>query len=149
MKLRNKRTGEIIDVYKGQILLHYNQGKKTIQFKSIEELEEWEDYEEPKEYWGIDYSSCHKGGIEEFTYDDDNIDEFNKSIGNYFETKEEAEQAVEKLKAWQRLKDKGADFYGWRRNQTGTYELYLRWEDRIPRSYEIKNDLNLLFGGEE
>ena len=36
-----------------------------------------------------------------------------KEIGNYFETVEEAEQAVEKLKAWKRLRDKEFRFIGW------------------------------------
>ena len=68
MKLRNKKTGEIIDIYKGQILLHCNQGRKTIQFKSLEELEEWEDYEEPKTHWYI-------YGAEPLEVDDENWNE--------------------------------------------------------------------------
>ena len=32
-----------------------------------------------------------------------------KAIGNYFDTKEEAEKAVEKLKAWKRLNEKAGD----------------------------------------
>ena len=137
MKLRNKKTGEI---NKGDLHLD--------DFNSLAELnEEWEDYD-PNEYWYIDtFGKCDISFETVGEYK--NIEAFAKEIGNYFETKEEAEKAVEKLKAWKRLKDKGVEFYGWRRNQTGTYELYLRWEDRIPRSYEVKNDLDLLFGGEE
>ena len=43
-------------------------------------------------------------------YTDNGEDRFNKEIGNYFETKEEAELVVDKLKAWQRLKDIGCRF---------------------------------------
>lgn len=35
---------------------------------------------------------------------------YRKSIGNYFETKEEAEKAVERLRAWKKLKDGGVKF---------------------------------------
>ena len=120
-------------------------GEYLFCFESIKEFTEWfEDYEEPKwfrDYWFID--SC--GSI--IKQEDDVLGSTRREIGNYFETKEEAETAVEKLKAWKRLKESGA-YYGWRRNQTGTCEVYMRWPDRIP-SYEVKKDLDLLFGGEE
>lgn len=69
-----------------------------------------------------------------------------KQIGNYFKTKEEAEKAVEKLKAWKRLKDKGFRFTGWDRHPDfdGDY--------RITASDEWNcddKDLDLLFGVEE
>lgn len=108
--------------------------------------------EEVKKVWFIDADGELGSCTQECEYDECGLNAVGmKSIDNYFESKEEAEKAVEKLKAFNRLKDKGFKFYGWRRNQTGTYELYLRWKDRIPRSYEIKNDLDLLFcfGGEE
>ena len=155
MKLKNKKTGEIIDVYKGQILLHYNQGKKTIQFKSIEELDEWEDYEEPKEkkhkYWCVDYIEC---GVDQLEYcpSDPEQDEFKKSIGNYFETKEEAELAVRKLKAWKRLKDKGFRFCGHDdrdRGQLGDIVIYAEMPTFEYDDDSTRDDLDLLFGGEE
>lgn len=156
MKLRNKKTGEIPDKietiayiqWSKKIMMVYinNDGERIVkQYDSLESFtEEWEDYEEPKGYFYI-----RDGGNIDYYRKEGTITERHKSIGNYFETKEEAEKAVEKLKAWKRLKDKGAEFYGWRRNQTGTYELYLRWEDRVPRSYEIKKDLDLLFSRED
>lgn len=122
-----------------------SRGVDNLQYSSLAELnEDWEDYEEPKEYWYIDWNGevCRSDIHDERT-------EQMKQIGNYFTTKEETEKAAEKLKAWKRLENKGAKFYGWGRNHTGTYELYLRWEDRVPRSYEVKNDIDLLFGGEE
>lgn len=146
-KLKNKRTGEIIDIYKGEITLHYNQGRKTIHFKRLEDLEEWEDYEEPKEYWCIDWT----GGVNHITLLDDSTDKYEKAkkeIGNYFETKEEAELAVCKLKAWKRLKDKGFRFEGWDNTDHSTihnFSLFVAIEDLE----SINKDLDLLFGGEE
>jgi len=76
-----------------------------------------------------------------------------KSIGNYFETKEEAEKAVEKLKAWKRLKDKCFRFYRWNKGSLlkslpNTIEFACddtkmwTWED-------IQDDLDLLFSQED
>lgn len=74
---------------------------------------------------------------------------FNKEIGNYFETKEDAEKAVKKLKAWKRLKDNGFKFEGIE-NRSHRIKFYQG------RSYETEQqciqagiDLDLLFGGEE
>ena len=144
MKLRNKKTGEIIDIHKGTITLHYNQGRKTIHFKSIEELEEWEDYEEPKEYYCI----TGRGNLHFIEDMDDEGDKERKQIGNYFETEEEAEKAVEKLKAWKRLKDKGFRFEGWDNTDRSTihnFSLFVA----IENLENINTDLDLLFGDEE
>jgi hypothetical protein len=72
-----------------------------------------------------------------------------KQIGNYFETKEEAEKAVEKLKAWKRLKDKGFRFNMWtipEEPKTPHIKLGIEAEVDVPDS---PYDLELLFGGEE
>ena len=160
MKLRNKKTGEI-----GELSVWHRadnneltgfavikEGEKfPSDYKNLDELNaEWEDYEEPKDFWYID-DECGVmcDSTDPNLWDKKYAIDFMQQIGNYFGTREEAEKAVEKLKAWKRLKDAGGEFYGWRRNQTGTYELYMRWEDRIPRNYEVKKDLELLFGGEE
>ena len=140
MKLRNKKTGEIIDIHKGMITLHCNQGRKTIHFKSIEELEEWENYEEPKEYYCI----TGRGNLHFIEDMDDEGDKERKQIGNYFETKEEAEKAVEKLKAWKRLKDKGFRFDNFVRDA-----IYYKLSDEEIEKDEVLEDLDLLFGGEE
>ena len=149
MKLRNKKTGEIIELLAKPSFVKRNDDylqSEVNTFDSLAELnEEWEDYEEPKEYWYLE----NNGDIDKETYGEDYYEEKMQEIGNYFDTREEAEKALEKLKAWKRLKEAGANFYGWRRNQTGTYELYMRWYDRIPRSYEVKKDLDLLFNTEE
>lgn len=110
MKLKNKKTGEIGYLLVGKGSDHYivtnDEWESCGNYGSLTELtEEWEDApdEEPKEYWWID--SC--GGVLQEYFDGGCIDIQRKQIGNYFETKEEAEKAVEKLKALKRLRDKG------------------------------------------
>ena len=163
-QVKNRRTGDVgeldFDSKEGTfIVVCYDLNTKTVSktiYTRLEDLyDEWEDYEEQKKYWGIDYTSCRIGGIDEFSYDNDSIDEFNKAIGNYFGTKEEAEKAVEKLKAWKRLRDKGFRFTGWATNEG------IRGVDfEVPDSFfsehnhscisdETRDDLDLLFGGEE
>ena len=140
MKLRNKKTGEIVDSI--QPIL----GKGGYSIKELNE--EWEDYEEPKKYWYIT-------GEGDTCRDDIKYSEWieeRKSIGNYFETKEEAEKAVEKLKAWKRLKDKGFRFskdwvyrYDQPKVENHTYfEFVAICEDGIRF-----DDLDICFGGEE
>ena len=113
MKLKNKKTGEIIEPFgitciNDRTFVQFSDGKGIFKFEaqSLAELNaDWEDYEEPKKYYFID--PC--GEVHSIREDDEDPEdtEASKSIGNYFETKEEAEKAVEKLKAWKRLKDKG------------------------------------------
>ena len=138
MKLRNKKTGEIIEWFN-------NTG--NIFPDTLAELnEEWEDYKEQKEYWYI-AELC--GGLQRKQDTDNGEDRFNKEIGNYFETKEEAEKAVEKLKAWKRLKDKGLRFNKWtipEEPKTSHIKLVIEGEMDVPNS---PYDLDLLFGGEE
>ncbi len=149
MKLRNKRTGEIMEFdailpvkdVSGDSVAH-------LEYNSLTEFnEEWEDApEESKEYWFIN------SGGETVSYNEEDEEpedtEACKEIGNYFETKEEAEKAVEKLKAWKRLKNKGFRFLGYYRRLGETKskgEIGFEMDD-----YEgIKQDLDLLFGGEE
>ena len=143
MKLRNKKTGEIKEcvVIPKDINGYPNEYEVFEKADSLAELiDEWEDYEESKEYWFIKW--C--GEVDKETDDGVEVDKECKEIGNYFETKEEAEKAVEKLKAWKRLKDKGFKFlgYGFKVNDKGI----------IIKAYCPKgfiDDLNLLFGGEE
>lgn len=67
---------------------------------------EREDYEEPKNHWFIDCDGKIYSIDRLVGYDLNKL----KEIGNYFETEEEAEKAVEKLKTWKRLKDNGISF---------------------------------------
>lgn len=138
IKLRNKKTGEVVVFGEGVVDL------RKIGCKNMAEMIEagWEDYEEPKEYWCIDWT----GGINKITSLDGSHDKYEqnkKEIGNYFETKEEAEKAVEKLKAWKRLKDKGFEI---KLAQDGGYG-YLRADWGLLQ--DDFSDVKLLFGGEE
>ena len=145
MKLRNKKTGEI--VIKHLAIKGNNEVAKT--YDSLAELNaEWEDYEEPKEYWYIGDS----GEVWSFShyYLDTEIEETHREIGNLFETKEEAEKAVEKLKAWKRLKDKGISF--------GVKVIDRKWylepkAEPQPRtfdeSHDLFKDIMFVFRGEE
>lgn len=159
MKLKNKKTGEI----KECVVLPVDENGYPNEYqlfdkgKSLAELnEEWEDAPEgPKEYWYIESDGSiiqnHKP-----TYINHLLDGL-KSIGNYFETKEEAEKGVEKLKAWKRLEDKGFRFVGVRGigkvidfdmpkpYHHVAFDEYNANEDEL----EFYNDLMLLFGGEE
>ena len=165
MKLKNKKTGEIVDVeslghadsLKGkfgyQVTLSWKIDEhldtcKT--YNSLAELnEEWEDApEEPKEYWYIEPNGV-VARIDEWDCCTENDREVMKLIGNYFSSKEEAEKAVEKLKAWKRLKDKGFRFKCWYGGSKNIdWEITsLENETYIPR--QICDDLDLLFSEED
>lgn len=168
MKLKTKfqdedfELGEVVDVTiatraSGGVTL---QGKAkaggyiTIHYKSLKELyDNWEDYEEPKEYWYVGYKNIVRNAecVFHSDYADNDITEKRKEIGNYFKTKEEAERAVEKLKAWKRLRDNGFKFNGYFHTQTRTYTGYIFLKSETPYSSydDIDKDLDLLFGGEE
>lgn len=168
MKIRNKKTGEIADLeYRGFLksdnnnhIIVYPEGTlKYYAYKSLAELnEEWEDYEEPKEYWFIDaFGNIIQNKITKHR-GDAYIDmssgyEMQKSIGNYFDTPEEAEKAVEKLKAWKRLKDKGFRF-DHIRSIDGVSIKYKDLDQYTIIAYADEDGcdqecLDLLFGGEE
>lgn len=112
-------------------------------------LEDWfEEIEGPKEYWYIDATvdaAPDKTEIIDCEYDK-KIDDFNKSIGNYFETKEEAEQAVEKLKAWKRLKDNGFNISRWKFSSPDEPGKIIIEGRLVPGAVD---DLDILFGGED
>lgn len=118
MNIRNNKTGIIGE-------LHFEPDKEyrftvitedptnVMKYKKLTDLyADWEDVpEEPKEYWYIDTS---EGTIVEHSYAQyKTTDKERKEIGNFFETEEEAEEAVEKLEAAKRLKDKGFKITGW------------------------------------
>jgi len=132
MKLRNKKTGEII------ILIdHIFDNYKTL----TELSEEWEDYEEPK----TEFYITAWGDIREYTTENERFAFKQKlEIGNYFSSREEAEKAVEKLKAWKRLKDKGFRFDGFVRDV-----IYFNLDEEQIQNKSVLMDLDLLFGGEE
>lgn len=159
MKLRNKKTGEVFnfvikaetDPTESHFKLRTGSGgwEDGLVYGSLEELnEEWEDYEEPDTYYYI----SDLVNIESLTNDHGCIlpEEIwgkgikrRKEVGNYFETKEEAEKAIKKLKAWKRLKDKGFGFESW---FGGSKDISFYIDECIDE--DIAKDLDLLFGGE-
>ena len=167
MKLKNKKTGEIGYLIVGRSSDHYivtnDEWESCGEYNSLAELtEEWEDVpeEEPKDnfYWYID-------GFGRTHFSSKILDEIEgrpnnwmarKLFGNYFETKEEAEKAVEKLKAWKRLKDKGFKFDGltfsyWGRpciEYTPGTEC-IEGVDYLRVDSQVEADLDLLFRAEE
>ena len=153
MKLRNKKTGQTgyylhthRDCESGRIKVAVlEDGKPFSEFKpyepiydydSLAELNaEWcdveDDYEEPKENMQI--------------YQDEGAPTL---VMIDYVTKEEAEKAVEKLKAWKRLKDNGFSFHGYddgydHNFNSGHIEFYVK------DSGDVLEDLDLLFGDEE
>lgn len=160
MKLKNKKTGEmgIINYFDNQSIVIYPidenwnaKGDKKYVYHSLTELnEEWEDVpEEPKDFWYIGDLMIICGTEGEFTTPDlasftkKDIEKL-KAIGNYFESKEEAEKAVEKLKAWKRLKDKGFRFIDHIDRDSGQGMTRYEWD-----GYVHGEDLDLLFSQED
>ena len=137
MKLRNKQTGEIRELPDGFFLCD--------NLKKI--CEEWEDYEEPKSWWYID---CNGEVFRGENTDKEHTEE-HKLIGNYYNSSREAEKAVEKLKAWKRLKDKGFRFTGINDDED-SQELITQCGILCEADiYHLEKDADflLLFGGEE
>jgi hypothetical protein len=151
MKLRNKKTGEII-IPTDYTFSTYDDGIRYghhIYYSLAELNDEWEDYEEPKDIWWLD----NEGRVNHASGDFSDSFRKNREIGNYFLSREEAEKAVEKLKAWKRLKDKGFRFDGAEVFREGLLEIdgvlpALKGADSAER-LKIIDDLRLLFGKEE
>lgn len=149
MKLRNKKTGEIGYLITGKDSDNYlvinDDWLSCGVYSSLTELnEEWADVpEEPsKIIWQIKDS----GELQDFEEDafSDGYIESSKSIGNYFDIREEAEKAVEKLKAFKRLKANGFKFTEWGVGFDKTLVIKAKYTRG-----QIYDDMNLLFGGEE
>ena len=165
MKLRNKKTGEIGWLYCDHIsvpkkMTVFSEEKDLSanhwDYTSLAELnEEWEDApEEPKEYWFIDaFGNIVQNEItnhcgDEYT-DMTNDYENQKQIGNYFETEEEAEEAAERLRAWESLKNIGYSFDGWNIESAGSEGDRLVIGLYIKDFTKCEDTLDLLFGGKE
>lgn len=156
MKLKNRKTGETGTLYQhGEgacYKLWVRAGGKRYDYTSLAKLnEDWEDVlEKPKGYWYL-----RDGGNIDYMPRQTSITESHKEIGNYFETKEEAQKAVEKLKALRRLKDKGFKFEWWK-EATNKFECNTTMFNKFAYNHDDKErlmrDLNLLFwhdGSEE
>ena len=147
-KLRNKKTGEIGYLIVGRGSEEYkitnDEWDNCGNYNSLAELnEEWEDYEESKGEWYIneDNEPQQVG----FGYPLDYIENL-RELGLLFETREETERAVEKLKAWNRLKSAGFRF---KRYKTIHEDGVIYFSVKYLIYSNDKADLDLLFGGEE
>lgn len=151
MKIRNKKTGAIYKIE--DIDLGNNEDGIWLgmtKYNSLAELnEEWEDCEEPHYTYWID--TREERIVQADLPITDNCFEYIRELGLGFATQEEAEQAVEKLKAWKRLKDKGMKINDWKFTPDMAHEKgnFLKIEAEIPYIHENLKDLNLLFGGEK
>lgn len=151
MKLRNKKTGEIVEVESlyltqtQELYLNYtneeNKQKVYMTDKIASFNLDWEDYEEPKDYFYI-----RDGGNIDHNLYGKSIIKRHQEIGNYFETKEEAEKAVEKLKAWNRLRECGLIPLTWTNAKGGC--ILVKYGIGGPGVMDCL-DFDLLFGGEE
>lgn len=120
-KLKNKCSGEIVtpltmyyDATNEKYCINYlkDDGYDAVAYyDSIFDI--WEHWEV------VDIKSCHyfcsnSGKIHEEQDDNPSVNyEDRKLIGNNFKTKADCEHAVEKLKAFKRLRQKGLVFCGW------------------------------------
>lgn len=157
MKLRNKKTGGIIELEVVAISDKYLVDRVVKSFYgkglTLAELNaEWEDYEEPKGHWTID--PMNESYIDDGKYTAPDELERYEELGLKFDTKEEAEKAVEKLKAFKRLKDKGFRFdiapalghYG---DETFGISIRATMPEKWWYNDKVVDDIHYVFGGEE
>ena len=97
-KLRNKITGEINEFMVHKRIEDSEDGN-PVYAPFDGHIDEWQDYEEPK------------SGIKDVWFPD--VIEGRNNVVISFETREEAKNAVRKLKAWKRLKELGFRFIDW------------------------------------
>lgn len=145
--LRNKKTGKIGELSGVNRIVVYEPdmplcGNSILgEYDTLAKLnEEWEDYKIDPYIISTSEDNCICSVA--FGADLEEIERA-KECGLYFESKEEAEKAVEKLKAWKRLKDNGFVFRG----KGGGWDMIWFDCDESTR-YDIK-DFNLLFGEEK
>ena len=139
MKLRNKKTGEIgytglaVDGLLPVAIEGRVAGNAEQRYRTLAELNaEWEDVpEQPK---GI--IKVEKSLVPTCVYSE-------------YSTEEEAENAVAKLKAFTRLKDKGFKFKGYTDDSGDLFSCQVIRCSFDDFGEESRKDLNLLFGGEE
>lgn len=104
------RESDNVPVY-GWTIIDKNPNILTDWFEEIKEPTRWK-----PELGNKYYLSDSNGSVYDSVWSNDYIDRSRAKIGNYFETREEAEKAVERLKAWERLKDAGLKFKDWNKS---------------------------------
>lgn len=144
MKLINKKTGEIGNFVSTNfndpaITVIDDNGVQLGKYDSLAELnEEWQDYEEHTFFMINAIGTISEMRVSWLSTEPQLVE-----FGNYFETLEEAEKALAKLKAWKRLKDRGFRFDNFVRNA-----IYFVLSDEQIQDNKVIEDLDLLFGGE-
>lgn len=151
-KVRNKKTG---DIYETTMPVVFNiktngGGEHTVSCESIAELnEKWEDYEEPKELWSVDQFGEPINVTRLSSLQLEKL----RRIGNHFDTEEETEKAVEKLKALTKLCKKGFEFNSVKMFGSGLIRIEasipINEKTTLQERSDIVDDLYLLFGGED
>lgn len=153
MKLRNKKTGWITE----DIMMDFSEGEGIVidgkRYDRISDINnDWEDYEEPSGTYWLDTDK--ERIVESDLPITDYCFKYLRELGLAFTTKEEAEQAVEKLKAWKRLKDLcQISFNGVVTNSKGKVTGVKVVFDEHPVTFDEQEqafkDLELLFGEED
>lgn len=119
-----------------------DEGKFSEWFEEVEDSKVWE----PKEdeyFYCLDTEGCYGVHRNYKSIVEDGMFE----IGNCFKTAEEAEKAVEKLKALRRLREKGLRLKSWEAN--GSHITIQASIPDISCSRQDVTDLNLLFKEED
>ena len=153
MKLKNKKTGAIYSIE--DIDLGNNADGIWLgmaKYNSLAELnEEWCDYEEQKGNWTID--PMNENYIDDGRYAAPDELERYEELGLKFNTEEEAEKAVEKLKALTKLCKKGFEFNSVEMFGSGLIRIEasipINEKTTLQERSNITDSLYLLFGGEE
>lgn len=165
MLLKNKKTGEI-----GNLVLNINPNRESYSvlstengdtvcgnlvladYDSLSDLnEEWTDYEEQKGNWTIDH--MNENYIDDGRYTAPDELERYEELGLKFNTEEEAEKAVEKLKAWKRVK-RDLVSLNWQRERDGSFSVWGEFKTGNTLRADVyldihSKDLDLLFCPEE
>ena len=131
------RESDNVPVY-GWTIIDKNPNILTDWFEEIKEPTRWEPRIGQK-YYLLDSN----GSVYDSVWSNDYIDRNRFEIGNCFESREEAEKAVEKLKAWKRLKDSGLKFKDWnKRNYDRTLCINAEVEHDVV-AFEFFKDLRV------
>lgn len=150
MKLRNKKTGEVVKIYPAlndeTAIRFMAEGGKHYEYKSLADFnKEWEDApEEQKNINGIDVVlDAISEYCNEHSYYSGDLEKI--KILNIVE---------DKLKAFKRLKDKGFRFNGITKTSLDMDCIQFEigndfYEEESTIGSELNKDLDLLFGGEE
>ena len=131
------RESDNVPVY-GRTIIDKNPNILAEWFEEIKESTRWKPEENQKYYFldsnGYVYNNIWAG---------DSIDRNRSDIGNCFKSREEAEKAVEKLKAWKRLKDSGLKFKDWNKsNYDKTFCINAEVEHDV-EAFEFFKDLRV------